>query len=105
MTKKETFCNSALSFFVVLIWLSVLLLFIIRIDQKLTSAVEADEAACTKALLVCWYYDICHDDPDNPKHEVWTDKGWAKLHELAKTAAQDVPADLLPEDVREWAVK
>ena len=105
MTKKEMFCNSTLSFFVVLIWLSVLLLFIIRIDQKLTSTAEANEAACTKARLACWYYDICHDDPDNPKHEVWTDKGRAKLHEWAKAAAKGIPADMLPVDVRGWVKK
>ena len=75
------------------------------INLKLSATAEANKLACNKAVLVCWYYDICHDDPDNPKHEVWTDKGRAKLHEWAMTAAKGIPADMLPEEVREWAVK
>ena len=73
-------------------------------NLKLSATIKANEAIATKALIACWYYDICHDDPDNPKHEAWTDKGRAKLHEWARTAAQDIPDDMLPAEVRRWAV-
>ena len=86
-----------INFMLVLIMLAAIGLKIDNMESKIDAA--------NNARLVCWYYDICHDDHDNPKHEVWTDKGRAKLHEWAKAAARDVPADMLPEDVREWAVK
>ena len=82
----------------------LVLFLLVSISLKIDN-MESKIDAASSARLVCWYYDICHDDPDNPKHEVWTDKGRAKLHEWAKTAVQGVPADMLPAEVREWAIK